>query len=249
MESSFDIPLPLIEALKKAKRVTVLTGAGISAESGIPTFRDAQTGLWAKYQPEELATPQAFLKNPKLVWDWYAWRRELCAKSNPNPGHYALVALAKKLPTTLITQNVDGLHDRAGSQGVIELHGNIYRTKCFDEDQVVTSWEDKGQTPPHCPRCSVGLLRPDVVWFGEVLPSEALQLADQGSRECDVFLSIGTSSVVEPAASLPLRAANQGATLIEINLVPTPLSQRADFLLRAPAGKILPLILQAVWPD
>lgn len=243
-----EIPQPLITALQKAKKVAVLTGAGISAESGIPTFRDAQTGLWAKYRPEDLATPQAFLKDPKLVWDWYAWRRTLCAKSDPNPGHFALVEMAKRIPSfTLITQNVDGLHRRAGSQNVIELHGNIYRIKCFDDEQVVEHWDEHDEAPPKCPRCKIGLLRPDVVWFGEMLPREALLAAEEAARGCEVFFSIGTSSVVEPAASLPYRAANQGAVVVEVNLIRTPLSERADFLLQAPAGQALPALVKAAW--
>jgi NAD-dependent deacetylase len=209
-------------ALKGAKHVAVLTGSGISAESGIPTFRDAQTGLWSKFKPEDLATPEGFRRNPKLVWEWYAWRRGLVARAQPNAGHLALVELEQRVPEfTLITQNVDGLHQRAGSRRVIELHGNITRTKCFEEDIAVTEWKETGDAPPRCPRCG-GRLRPDVVWFGEALPAEAIESGLIASRRCDVFLSIGTSSLVHPAASLPFAAAERGATVVEINTAVTP---------------------------
>ena len=149
-----NVPSALIDALRRARQVAVLTGSGISAESGVPTFRDAQTGLWEKFRPEELATTEAFRRNPRLVWEWYAWRRELVAGAQPNGGHLALAELERRLPRfTLLTQNVDGLHQRAGSRNVIELHGNITRTKCFDENVVVDRWTDTGEVPPRCPRC------------------------------------------------------------------------------------------------
>ena len=230
----------VIEALVRARRVTILTGAGISAESGIPTFREAQTGLWAKYDPTELATPQAFKCNPKLVWEWYEWRRDLVRKAKPNPGHLALEQMEKHFPEfTLITQNVDGLHQRAGSQNIIELHGNITRTKCFNENVVVESWTETGDVPPPCPHCG-GYLRPDVVWFGEGLPPGALSEANKAAQGADVFFSIGTSALVQPAASLPIQAHNAGATLVEINPDETPLTSYVDFVLTGPAGEILP---------
>lgn len=173
------IPGTLIQRLAGARSVTVLTGAGVSAESGVPTFRDAQTGLWAKYNPEDLATPRAFRSNPRLVWEWYAWRRKLVAEAKPNPAHFALVELERQVPEFhLVTQNVDGLHQRAGSQRVIELHGNITRTKCFDEGTIISKWTETGDVPPKCPDCG-GLLRPDVVWFEEPLPEEEISLAQQ----------------------------------------------------------------------
>ena len=219
--------------------MTVLTGAGVSAESGVPTFRDAQTGLWANFKPEDLATPRAFLKHPKLVWDWYAWRRQLVADVQPNPAHFALAEFARRIPRfTLITQNVDGLHQRAGSGEVIELHGNLQRTKCFDENLPVEKWTDTGEVPPHCPRCG-GLLRPDVVWFEEAMPEAETAAAFAASRDCDMFLCIGTSALVYPAAALPIEAVKSGATLVEINPSVTPLSSEADFVLRGPAGVVL----------
>jgi NAD-dependent deacetylase len=237
----------LVDALRTARHIAVLTGAGVSAESGVPTFRDAQTGLWARYRPDDLATPEAFRRNPRLVWEWYAWRRELVSKANPNPGHYALARLEDRVPrVTLITQNVDSLHQRAGSRGVIELHGNIQRTICSSEQRVVREWQETGHVPPLCPDCGAPL-RPDVVWFGEMLPRSALALAVQAAQACDVFFSIGTSSLVEPAASLPLEALERGAVLVEINPQPTPLSAQARHVLRGPAGEVLPELLRLVW--
>jgi NAD-dependent deacetylase len=224
--------------------VVVLTGAGISAESGVPTFREAQKGLWAQYDPAELATPEAFARNPRLVWEWYIWRRELVRRAAPNPGHLALAKMESYWPKmTLITQNVDGLHTRAGSQSVIQLHGDISRTKCANEGRIVTSWEPGSAIPPRCQRCG-GLLRPDVVWFGESLPQAALGNAMQATQECDVFLSIGTSAVVQPAASLPLQAIGHGATGVEINPQPTPISDYMHYVLVGLSGLILPELLR-----
>ena len=224
-----------------------LTGSGVSAESGVPTFRDAQTGLWARYRPEDLATAEAFARDPKLVWDWYAWRRALVSQAEPNAGHRALVALAGSVPQlTLVTQNVDGLHQRAGSTDVIEFHGNIARTKCSREDVIVD--EPVGRTdgaPPLCPRCGA-YVRPAVVWFGEMIPPDALQRAFAAAENCDVFLSIGTSSLVYPAASLAEVAQASGACLVEINPQPTPHSRFADYLLSGAAGVMLPALVEAV---
>ena len=212
----------LIAALRRANRVAVLTGAGVSAESGIPTFRDAQTGLWAQYRAEDLATPEAFRRNPRMVWEWYAMRREGVLRAAPNAGHLALVDLERQVVArggafTLITQNVDGLHAAAVSRNVIELHGNIRRVKCFDCGRIAQRWEPTDDPPPRCAECG-GLLRPDVVWFGERLPADALDAAWTAAEGCDVFLSIGTSGLVEPAASLPRAALRRGATVLTINL-------------------------------
>ncbi|MBK8985061.1 MAG: NAD-dependent deacylase [Chloroflexi bacterium] len=242
-------PAELIARLRGAQRVTVLTGAGISAESGVPTFRQAQTGLWAQYDPQELATPAAFRRDPRLVWEWYAWRRELVAQAQPNPGHLALVTMAQLVPQfALITQNVDGLHGRAGSQQVIELHGNITRSKCFADGRLIPTWPPTNDIPPRCPHCG-SYLRPDVVWFGEDLPYAALATAVSAARACEVFLSVGTSAMVQPAASLPLEALQSGATIIEINPQPTPLSPYATFVLTGLSGEILPQLVQATWPE
>lgn len=241
-------PEELLFTLRVVKHVTVLTGAGISAESGIPTFREAQTGLWAQYEPTELATPDAFRRNPKLVWDWYAWRRELVAKAKPNPGHFALAEMEKRAPSfALITQNVDGLHQRAGSTNVIELHGNLARVKCSREGRVFETWPMTGERPPRCPDCGA-YLRPDVVWFNETLPMDALQAAYDNTGAAEVFFSIGTSSVVQPAASLPIAALRNGAIVVEINPVPTSLSSQMTFVLEGKAGEVLPTLVQTIWP-
>ena len=241
------IPVPLVTRLRAAQRVAVLTGAGISAESGVPTFREAQTGLWARYDPTDLATPEAFRRDPRLVWEWYVWRQQLVRAAQPNPGHHALAAMAHHIAGwTLITQNVDGLHRRAGSDPVLELHGNLFRTKCFDENRQVDQWPESEAIPPRCPHCG-GLLRPDVVWFGEALPTAALRAAEQAAIGADVFFSIGTSSQVYPAADLPFIALNAGATVVEINPQPTPLSTHATFSLNGAAGVILPDLLTRTW--
>jgi NAD-dependent deacetylase len=237
------IPTKLIQTLRTAQRIAVLTGAGTSAESGVPTFRDAQTGLWAQYDPTELATPEAFQRNPRLVWEWYTWRRTLVTKAKPNPGHFALVQMETHVPTfTLITQNIDGLHQRAGSQQIIELHGNITRNKCTDNGHIIN--EPTQDIPPHCPHCT-GLLRPDVVWFGEPLPEDAFAQAISAVRNCDIMIIIGTSSLVQPAASLPFEA---NANLIEINPESTPLTPYVDFALSGKAGQILPTLVNLTWP-
>jgi NAD-dependent deacetylase len=242
------IPGRLIARLQEARRVVVLTGAGISAESGVPTFRDALTGLWARYDPQELATPQAFRRDPKLVWDWYAWRRELVAGASPNPGHVALATLETRVPQfTLVTQNVDSLHARAGSRNIIELHGNLARVKCSADGRIVESWPDGPEVPPRCPDCGA-FLRPDVVWFGEMLPPDALQAAITAAEQADVFLTVGTSGLVQPAASLPLMAIEAGALSVEVNPTETPLSQAMDICVREPAGVWLPELVSAVWP-
>jgi NAD-dependent deacetylase len=226
--------------------VVALTGAGISAESGVPTFRDAQTGLWAQYKAEELATPAAFLENPRLVWDWYVWRRQLTRRAKPNPGHLALVELAQRYPRfSLITQNVDGLHARAGSRDVIELHGNIELNLCFDEGTPVSEYSDDASLPPRCARCGA-YVRPGVVWFGEALPRRALERAEAAVRSCDVVISIGTSGLVHPAADLPLLARQNGALLVEINPNATPLTPHAHHVLSGPAGKVLPELVRAL---
>ena len=238
----------LIQTLRTAQRVVVLTGAGTSAESGVPTFREAQTGLWARYDPQELATPEAFQKNPRLVWEWYTWRRELVAKAQPNPGQLALVQMQAHIPEfMIITQNVDGLHQRAGSKPVIELHGNITRTKCALCNKIVDNWPTTDEeVPPHCPHCD-GLLRPDVVWFGESLPEEAFSQAMTAVMQSDLVFSLGTSSLVYPAAALPYQALEHGTKLIEINPNNTPLTPHVHFALSGQVGQILPMLVNSTW--
>lgn len=251
-----ELPSPLLEHLRSAERWVVMTGAGISAESGIPTFRDAQSGLWERFDPHELATPEAFATHPARVWAWYHWRRQLIGSAHPNPGHLALAELARRVPAfTLITQNVDGLHQEAGCNDVVELHGNIRRNRCehCQHSEAATMpgrSEDLSATaelpPPTCPSCQQGRLRPDVVWFGEHLPDHALAAAISATESATVFFSIGTSSLVYPAADLPLLAQRQGALIVEINPAPTPLSQLADYTLHGPAGVILPALAHAL---
>jgi NAD-dependent deacetylase len=242
------IPAALIGRLRKARSVVALTGAGVSAESGVPTFRDAQTGMWARFDPLELATPDAFRRNAKLVWDWYAWRRELVSLARPNPGHRALAAIEAAHPDFLvITQNVDGLHQEAGSTNVVELHGNIRRVKCSRDGTIVATWDDSSpRDAPRCARCGA-FLRPDVVWFEETLPDEALARAERAARDCDVLLVVGTAAEVYPAAMLPSYARHHGAAIVEINPNRTRLSDRVDFTLRGPAGVVLPALVAAAW--
>ncbi len=237
----------LVNRLLRAEHVLVLTGAGMSAESGIPTFRDAQTGLWAKYRPEELATPEAFAAHPKRVWQWYEERRKRVREARPHAGHLALVRMAAMLPRlTVVTQNVDGLHQLAGAKGVIELHGNINRSKCSISHRPISrEWlADSDQEPPPSPYVKGGLARPDVVWFGEVLPQEALDAAMNAARSCDFCFSVGTTSLVHPAASLPGLAQGHGAPLVEVNPMETPLSGRSDQCIRAPASRALSAIVE-----
>ena len=230
------------EWIEAARSIAVLTGAGISAESGVPTFR-GPGGLWRQYRPEELATPEAFRRDPRLVWEWYDWRRQRIAQARPNAGHEALVRLERSKPRFwLITQNVDGLHERAGSRRVIKLHGDIWLVRC-----VACGREQRDERvplPELPPRCACGgLLRPGVVWFGEALPPGAWEAAEQAVREAEVLLVVGTSAVVYPAAGLIPLAQACGARVIEVNPEETPMSARLDCSLRGPAGEILPALI------
>jgi NAD-dependent deacetylase len=220
------------------------------------TFRDAQTGLWAQYKPEDLASPEAFARDPKLVWDWYAMRREKIRGVEPNLGHFALVEMARRVPEfTLITQNVDGLHRKAEEISqvsktceiypILELHGNIQRVRCSECGMFTETWEENGEVP-RCAGCG-GMLRPDVVWFGEALPRSALEAAVEAARASQVFFSIGTSGLVQPAAALAFAAHNKGAVVVEVNLEPTPLTEKADFFLQGKSGEVLPELVKAVW--
>jgi NAD-dependent deacetylase len=232
-----------VAALVRQKpRIAVLTGAGISAESGIPTFR-GQDGLWKQFRPEELATPEAFRRDPRLVWEWYDWRRGLIAWREPHAGHHVLARWEELLPGfVLITQNVDGLHRKAGSKNILELHGNIWQVRCTKEGAITENHDSPlRQIPPQCPACGA-LLRPNVVWFGEALPRETLEKASASCARCDLMFIIGTSAFVQPAASLPLMAAERGAKIVEINPDSTPLTHFADYSFRAKAGEILPEI-------
>jgi NAD-dependent deacetylase len=223
----------------------ILTGSGISAESGIPTFREAQRGLWARFRPEDLATPEAFERDPELVWQWYQSRREMIAGVRPNAGHLAIAALERLLrQLTLVTQNVDGLHQQAGSTAVLEFHGNIHRNRCSAENRAVDVPAGTLK-PPRCPSCGARV-RPDVVWFGEPIPSGVRVATEAAVADCDIFFSVGTSSVVQPAAGLAEAAHAAGAIVIEINPQETLLSPVADITLREPAGSALPAIVAAL---
>lgn len=236
------------ELLADAERIVVFTGAGVSKESGLPTFREAQKGLWAQYNPEDLASLEGFRRNPELVWTWYQQRRTLYGDVQPNPGHRAIAELEDLVPAVVVvTQNIDNLHHQAGSTDVIELHGNILRYKCLDAGHQlhVDDLPQTADVPPRCPRCG-SLLRPDVVWFGELLPERALQRAFAESRRCDVMLVVGTSAVVQPAALLPYGAADRGSVIIEVNPNPSGATYLADVFLQGPAGEILPGIVDAL---
>jgi len=239
--NEFAISERLRNLLRRSTRVVVSTGAGVSAESGVPTFREAG-GLWDRFKPEELANFDAFMRNPKLVWEWYQWRRGLMSSVKPNPGHYAIAEMERYFDDfALITQNVDGMHRRAGSSQIYELHGNIMRNKCADCN---TPGEIPDQfDPDNLPRCPCGgLMRPDVVWFGELLPAGAIEEAWAKAEGCELFFSVGTSALVQPAASLPLVAQQHGAYTVEVNPERTPLSSMFDEVLNGPSGEILPHI-------
>jgi len=248
------IPSDLVRTIRDSSNLAALTGAGVSQESGLRTFRDklessseAEKPLWAQYKPEDLATPEAFERNPSLVWEFYAMRRLKAGEVRPNPGHIALAEIGQRAPHfTLITQNVDGLHQRAGSTDVIELHGNITRVRCTHGCGVFTEWIDSPGGVPDCPQCGAKL-RPDVGRFGELLPHKELEQAVEAARESKVFFSIGTSGLVQPAASLALMAKQAGAVLVEINPEDTPLTPLVDFFLQGKSGEVLPEMVRRVW--
>jgi NAD-dependent deacetylase len=244
----FEIDQELVERLGKATCVTVLSGSGVAAESGVLTFREAQTGKWATFDRSELATAQAFLRTPRLVWEWYDHRRQQIEATEPGPTHYALVDLEQAYTDfMLITQSIDGLHWRAGSRDLVELHGNIARTRCFDCSGYANVWDAEGDIPPRCVRCG-GMLRPDVVWLGEGLPAAQLRRAYRAAERAQVFLSVGTSAEVRPAASLPLIAKRAGAFVIEINPKETALSVIADRWLQCRAADVLPALVEKLEP-
>ena len=236
----------LLEKFQKNPVVVVLTGAGISAESGVPTFR-GEDGLWKKFKPEELANFDAFIRNPEIVWEWYRYRQEIVRNIEPNPGHYALAELELMYPDFyLITQNVDGLHFRAGSRNPIELHGNIMRNRCLQCNKYFMEVElQKEPVIPKCTECG-GILRPDVVWFGEQLPQQALINSEKAINEATIFFSVGTSALVQPAASMPFWAKSSGAYLVEINIMETLLTPYVDEYLSGKSGEIIPELVKQI---
>lgn len=253
-DAPLSLPPETLALLRQARSVMVLTGAGISAESGVPTFRAPGTGLWSQYRIEDFATPRAWQRNPKLVWGWYTHRRRLARQVQPNAGHLAIARLGDFYPNfTVVTQNVDGLHTRAGSLHVLELHGSIFSFRCSSED-IAIPYEDpedddpeamerleRGEGPdvPTCPHCGA-LLRPDIVWFEEPLPAGVLWAAQAVAEQCDVCLVVGTSAQVYPAAALPQTARRRGALIVEVNPEETDLTSQAHLSLRGPAGQALP---------
>jgi NAD-dependent deacetylase len=243
MEFSLDQLDEGARALKRCKALAVSTGAGISKESGIPTFRDAQEGLWANYNPEELATPQGFLNNPQLVWRWYEERRSKIAEKKPNPGHYAIVDLEKAFTNfTLITQNIDNLHRVAGSKNIVEFHGNIFKFKCFDNEHPIDDLPDDDRIPPRC-HCRA-MIRPDVVWYGEVPSEDSFRRAGMALETCDALLVVGTSGLVYPAAAFPSQAKQAGAFVIEVNPERSAITPIADIFLQGPSGEVLPKLVK-----
>ncbi len=231
--------------IREARHIAVLTGAGVSAESGVPTFRDAQTGLWASFDPQDLATERAFRANPQRVWDWYVYRREMIAAVAPNAGHLALAAFAQRYPgrMTLITQNVDGLHQLAGHTDALALHGNIAEDRWLDAPRSCCRADAlEAGRPPRCPVCG-NLRRPAVVWFGEHLPADALAAAEHAVGHCDLMLVVGTSGEVYPAAGLAFAAHQHGARVVLVNPEPTPLDAIAELCVREPAAVCLPGLL------
>jgi NAD-dependent deacetylase len=234
-----------IEKLNSAKKIVFFTGAGISAESGIATFRGTD-GIWAKMKPEELADFNAFMRNPKLVWEWYQHRRDIIQKAQPNPAHIAIAQFEKYYDVTVVTQNIDNLHRRAGSQKIFELHGNIERNFCVNCRTFYNSSDfELIDDAPRCKKCG-GLVRPDVVWFGEMLPQDQFGGGENAAELCDICFVVGTSAIVFPAAYIPTTAKRAGAYIVEINIEPTELSNYADYSIFGKAGEILPSILASV---
>jgi NAD-dependent deacetylase len=232
----------LKEKLWRAKHVVVLSGAGISAESGVPTFR-GEGGLWRQFRAVDLATPEAFLRDPKLVWEFYNWRRELIGPLSPNPGHLALAQIEERVPRfTLITQNIDGLHEKAGSRNIVELHGNLWKVRCTNCERVFDDLRIPLPELPDCPSCG-SLLRPHVVWFGEMLEPRVLSAAYEAIGGCDLMMVVGTSGTVQPAASMGMQARRNGASVAEINLESTPYSDDYHIAISGKSGEILPQLL------
>jgi NAD-dependent deacetylase len=247
-----DLLSSLRHRVAAARGLVILTGAGVSAESGVPTFRDTD-GVWSRFRPEDLATPEAFRSDPARVWEWYDLRRRAIATCEPNAGHRAIAkALLRREDVTLVTQNVDGLHGRAmmelgGSPAhprILELHGTLFRVRCSGCQQEVPHVEpvDVSRLLPHCGECG-GLFRPAVVWFGEMLPEQTLDTAFRRASEAEICIVAGTSAVVHPAASVPLATLRAGGSLIEVNPEPTPLSSHAEWTLRGPSAVLLPALL------
>lgn len=253
------LPHRAAQLLGDARRVVIFTGAGMSAESGVPTFRDDLTGLWARFDAQQLATAEAFRTDPDLVWGWYEWRRARVRRAEPNSGHLAITTIESRIPgSTVITQNVDDLHERAGTQAVIHLHGSLFTPRCGTaaahpatfpdppDGEPAEPHEGRRISPPRCAYCRAPV-RPGVVWFGEALPEAALTAAVEAATACDVLLTVGTSGVVYPAAAIPQIAARSGATVIQVNPQPTPLDRIAAINLRGTAAQVLSTLVATAW--
>ena len=240
------LPDAVLQRLKTARRVVALTGGGMAAESKVPSFREAHTGEWAQYDVSELATPQAFLRNPRLVWEWYDFRRRTVEATEPSRAHYALVDLEQHYPHfTLITQTIDGLHWHAGSRDLIELNGSLRRSRCYEAGHVISAWEDVGEVPPRCPHCG-SILRPDVVMFGEGLPQWELQKAQRAVERCDVFICAGQVGAIDPVASFPLIAKRGGALVLAIATEDSIYTLMSDYIIPSTPGEALPDLVRMV---
>jgi NAD-dependent deacetylase len=240
------------DLLGQAKRIVLFTGAGVSAESGIPTFRDALTGLWEQFDPQKLSTPEAFSDDPALVWGWYEWRRAAVERVGPNDGHRALAAIEQRAEEcTLVTQNVDDLHERAGSRAPIHLHGSLFTPRCSacgrPAPLAAAPAEAGPLTPPPCEHCGAPI-RPGVVWFGEALPSDQFEAAVAAAANADLLITVGTSGLVFPAAEIPQVTARMGGEVIQVNPQPTPLDPVARVNLHGSAAQVLPALVEAAWP-
>ena len=240
------LPDAVLHRLKNAQRIVALTGGGMAAESNVPAFREAHSGEWAQYDVSELATVQAFQRNPRLVWDWYEHRRRTAEAAEPSPAHYALVDLEQHYPSfTLITQTIDGLHWRAGSRDLLELNGCLRRSRCFEAGHVISAWEDVGESPPRCPHCG-SVLRPGVVFFGEGLPEWELRKARAAVAQCDVFICVGGVGAIEPVASFPFVAKRGGALVLAIDAADSIYTLMADHVISEPLGEALPELVRLV---
>ena len=240
------LPDTVLQRLKTARNIVALTGGGMAAESKIPSFRQAHSGEWAAYDVSELATEQAYLRNPRLVWEWYEHRRRVAAAAEPSPAHYALVDLEQHYPSfTLVTQTIDGLHWRAGSRDMVELNGSLGRPRCYEAGHVISSWEDVGEAPPRCPHCG-SMLRPGVVLFGEGLPEWELRRARTAVEQCDVFMCVGDVGAIEPVASFPFVAKRVGALVLAIDAADSIYTLMADHIIDEPLGEALPALVQLI---
>lgn len=243
---TYTLPEKLIQRMRSARRVVVLTGGGVAAEAGVPSFRESQTGQWAQYDVSELATPQAYLRNPRLVWEWYDFRRRAADAATPSPAHYALVDLEQYYTSfTLITQTIDSLHWRAGSRDLVELNGCLRRSRCYEAGHTVQAWDDDGELPPRCPHCG-SPLRPDVVLFGEGLPTGELRRARQAVEQCDLFVTVGSVGAIEPVASFPFVARRLGALTVSVGPEDSVYALMADHVIAAPPGEVLPGLVRQV---